>query len=73
MSHFFEPGMVWHPDVSVVDDMIEEHLAFSNVEYDDLVDSMTQALTRYRQDKLVQLPTDDWEKGDGSAQVRAYY
>ena len=53
--------------------MIEEVAAFPNGEYDDLVDSMTQALMRYRQGNFVQLPSDDWEEGDGSAQVRAYY
>ena len=42
-------------------------------EYDDLVDSMTQALMRYRQGNFVQLPTDDWQDGEESARIRAYY
>ena len=41
--------------------MIEEVAAFPNGEHDDLVDSMTQALMRYRQGNFVQLPTDDWQ------------
>ena len=48
--------------------------AFPNGEYDDLVDSMTQALMRYRQGNFVSLPTDDWDiDEDKHTQVRAYY
>jgi len=38
-----------------------------------LVDSMTQALMRYRQGNFVQLPTDDWEDEQNSVRVAAYY
>jgi hypothetical protein len=55
------------------DEMIEEVAAFPNGEYDDLVDSMTQALMRYRQGNFVQLPTDSWEKEEVSDRVRVYY
>jgi predicted phage terminase large subunit-like protein len=73
VSPLFEAGMVWAPDETFADEMIEEVAAFPNGEYDDLVDSMTQALMRYRQGNFVQLPSDDWDESDGSAQVRAYY
>ena len=73
VSPLFEAGMVWVPDEAFSDEMIEEVAAFPNGEYDDLVDSMTQALMRYRQGNFVQLPTDDWEQSDESAKVRAYY
>ena len=73
VSPLFEAGMVWAPEETFADEMIEEVAAFPNGEYDDLVDSMTQALMRYRQGNFVQLPSDDWEESDGSAQVRAYY
>jgi hypothetical protein len=53
--------------------MIEEVAAFPNGEHDYLVDSMTQALMRYRQGNFVQLPTDDWQDGEESARIRAYY
>ena len=55
------------------DELIEEVAAFPNGEYDDLVDSMTQALMRYRQGNFVQLPTDDWEDEENSVRVAAYY
>jgi len=28
---------------------------------------------RYRQGNFVQLPTDDWQDGEESARIRAYY
>ncbi len=65
--------MVWAPDTTFADELIEEVAAFPNGEYDDLVDSMTQALMRYRQGNFVQLPTDDWQDGEESARIRAYY
>jgi phage terminase large subunit-like protein len=65
--------MVWVPDETWADELVEEVAAFPNGEYDDLVDSMTQALMRYRQGNFVQLPSDDWEEGDNSDKVRAYY
>ncbi len=73
VSPLFEAGMVWAPDEVFADELIEEVAAFPNGEHDDLVDSMTQALMRYRQGNFVQLPTDDWQEGEESARIRAYY
>jgi len=38
-----------------------------------LVDSMTQALMRYRQGNFIQLPSDDWEDTETGQRVHAYY
>jgi predicted phage terminase large subunit-like protein len=73
VSPLFEAGMVWAPDETFSDELIEEVAAFPNGEYDDLVDSMTQALMRYRQGNFVQLPTDDWDQEETSARVKVYY
>jgi predicted phage terminase large subunit-like protein len=73
VSPLFESGMVWAPDTVFADEMIEEVAAFPNGEHDDLVDSMTQALMRYRQGNFVQLPSDDWDDEDAQVQIRAYY
>jgi phage terminase large subunit-like protein len=73
VSPLFEAGMVWAPDETWALELIEEVAAFPNGEHDDLVDSMTQALMRYRQGNFVQLPTDDWEDRSGSVKVRMYY
>jgi predicted phage terminase large subunit-like protein len=73
VSPLFEAGMVWAPDEVFADEMIEEVAAFPNGEYDDLVDSMTQALMRYRQGNFIQLPSDDWEDTETGQRVHAYY
>ena len=73
VSPLFEAGMVWAPDKPWASELIEEVAAFPEGEYDDLVDSMTQALMRYRQGNFVQLPTDDWQDEVKSARVMAYY
>ena len=52
---------------------MEECAAFPNGEYDDLVDSMTQALMRYRQGNFIQLPTDDWEDSPSTVKPMVYY
>jgi predicted phage terminase large subunit-like protein len=73
VSPLFEAGMVWAPDEVWAEELVEEVAAFPNGEHDDLVDSMTQALMRYRQGNFIQLPTDDWEDSDQSVKVAAYY
>jgi predicted phage terminase large subunit-like protein len=75
VSPLFEAGMVWCPDTIFAEEMVEEVAAFPNGEHDDLVDSMTQALMRYRQGNFVQLPSDDWddEAEAGSVKMKMYY
>jgi phage terminase large subunit-like protein len=67
--------MIWAPEERWAEDVIEECAAFPNGTHDDLVDSLTQALMRYRQGNFVQIPTDDWEEGEGSMNISAsaYY
>jgi len=73
VSPLFESGMIWAPDERWADEVIEECSAFPNGEYDDLVDSTTQALMRYRQGNFVQLPSDDWVDTEPSTYIRSYY
>jgi len=75
ISPLFEAGMIWAPDESWAQEVVEECAAFPNGTHDDLVDSTTQALMRYRQGNFVQLPSDDWEDDEGSMNIRAgaYY
>ena len=73
VSPLFESGMIWAPDERWADEVIEECSAFPNGEYDDLVDSTTQALMRYRQGNFVQLPSDDWVDTEPSTFIRSYY
>ena len=73
ISPLFESGMIWAPEERWADELIEECAAFPNGEYDDLVDSTTQALMRYRQGNFVQLPTDDWDDEPLNLRPIQYY
>ena len=68
---FFDDAYSYFDDY--FDELVEEVASFPNGEHDDLVDSMTQALMRYRQGNFVQLPTDDWEDDDNSVRMKMYY
>ncbi len=54
----FESGMVWYPDTKWAHEVIEECAAFPAGDHDDLVDSTTQALMRFRQGGFIKLPSD---------------
>ena len=73
VSPLFESGMVWAPDEPWAEELIEECAAFPNGEYDDLVDSTTQALMRYRQGNFVELPSDDVEDDTLTMGSLVYY
>ncbi len=45
----FESGMIWAPDQKFAEEVIEECAAFPHGDHDDLVDSTTQAVMRFRQ------------------------
>ena len=57
----FESGMVWAPDTKWANEVIEECAVFPAGDHDDLVDSTTQAMLRFRQGGFVRLPSD-WEE-----------
>ena len=54
----FESGLVWAPESSFADEVIEECAAFPNGEFDDLADTMTQAILRFRQGGFIMAPSD---------------
>ena len=58
VSPLFEAGQVWAPDEKWAQELIEECAAFPYGDHDDLVDSTTQALMRYRQVGLAVHPED---------------
>ena len=72
VAPLFESGMVWYPDRKFTDEMIEECAAFPLGEHDDLVDSMTQAVMRFRQGGFVEHP-DDYEDEPLPYEQRTYY
>ena len=58
VAPMFESGMIWAPDEEFADEVIEECASFPHGDHDDLVDSTTQALMRFRQGGFVNLPDD---------------
>ena len=54
----FESGMVWCPDTRWAEEVIEECASFPNGEHDDLADSMTQAILRFRQGSFIRTRSD---------------
>jgi len=68
----FESGMVWRPDTGFADEVVEECAAFPNGEHDDLADSMTQAILRFRQGGFIITPSD-YEEDEYYREKREYY
>jgi predicted phage terminase large subunit-like protein len=58
VAPLFESGMIWSTDDKFAEEVIEECAAFPYGDHDDLVDSMTQAVMRFRQGGLIPHPED---------------
>jgi predicted phage terminase large subunit-like protein len=58
VAPLFESGQIWAPEASFAEEVIEECAAFPFGDHDDLVDSMTQALMRFRQGGFLEHPED---------------
>jgi len=54
----FESGLIWAPNQKFAEEVIEECAAFPHGDHDDLVDSMTQAVMRFRQGGFLRHPED---------------
>jgi len=62
VAPFFESGRVWAPmHKQYAQEVIEECAAFPNGDHDDYVDSMTQAIMRFRQGGFLLHPEDEKE------------
>jgi predicted phage terminase large subunit-like protein len=73
VSPLFESGLIWAPkDMDFAQEVIEECAAFPYGDHDDLVDSMTQAVMRFRQGGLINHP-EDYEEEKMPPQQRTYY
>ena len=59
VSDLFSSGIVWAPDKRWAKDVVEECNDFPAGTNDDLVDSTTQALLRFRQGGFIRLPSDE--------------
>lgn len=58
VADIFASGRVWVPNTNWAEELVEEVASFPAGEHDDLVDSMTQALLRFRKGGFLRLDTD---------------
>jgi predicted phage terminase large subunit-like protein len=73
VSPLFEAGMVWAPERQFAEEVIEECAEFPYGEFDDYVDSMTQAMLRFRQGGFIRHPEDEDENATPNTRVKEYY
>jgi len=72
VAPIFESGLVYAPERKFAEEMIEECASFPFGKNDDLCDTMTQALMRFREGGLVSLG-DDYEDREKAPVKRVYY
>ena len=72
VAPLFESGMIWAPEQKFAEEVIEECAAFPNGDHDDLVDSTTQAIMRFRQGGLITHP-EDYIDEKKDPKPRTYY
>ena len=72
VAPLFESGKIWAPDLKFAEEVIEECAAFPYGDHDDLVDSMTQAVMRFRQGGFIEHPEDEQDQ-DLPQPVKEYY
>jgi predicted phage terminase large subunit-like protein len=75
VADMFASGMVWVPNTHWAEELVEEVASFPSGEHDDLVDSTTQALMRYRKGGFIRLPTDEEDdlRDFRSSRSKGYY
>ena len=72
VADLFASGIVWRPEKRFAEEVVEEFAAFPSGEHDDLVDSSTQALIRFRQGGFVPLDSDEYDNDDISIKADYY-
>jgi predicted phage terminase large subunit-like protein len=73
VSDLFASGKVWAPATRWAEEVIEEMAAFPNSEHDDLVDSSTQALIRFRKGGFIRLDSDEDDEPISFRRKVSYY
>lgn len=73
VTDLFSSGKVWAPETRWASEVIEEMAAFPNGANDDLVDSSTQALIRFRQGGFIRLESDEREELQSFRRKTSYY
>jgi predicted phage terminase large subunit-like protein len=73
VTDLFASGVVWAPPTRWAEEVIEECAAFPAGEHDDLVDSTTQAMLRFRQGGWIRSAMDEWDDEPSYRRPVEYY
>ena len=73
VADLFRSGKVWAPDTRWANEVMDQMAAFPNGAHDDLVDSSSQALIRFRQGGFLRLATDEPEEPKFFRRKAAFY
>ena len=73
VADIFASGKVWVPNTRWAEELVEEVASFPSGEHDDLVDSMTQALLRFRRGGFIPLLSDEPEPRKEFKRHKVYY
>jgi predicted phage terminase large subunit-like protein len=73
ISDLFASGIVWCPETRWAEEVMDELASFPNGDHDDLVDSSSQALMRFRQGGFIQIDSDEVDEPKGFKRRVAYY
>jgi predicted phage terminase large subunit-like protein len=72
IADLFASGIVWCPDTRWAEEVMDELASFPNGDHDDLVDSSSQALMRFRQGGFISIASDEEDEPVINRRV-AYY
>jgi len=72
-TDMFASGMVWAPNTHWAEELIDEVASFPSGEHDDLVDSLSQAMMRFRKGGFLRLPSDEEDEQQYFKRKVAYY
>jgi predicted phage terminase large subunit-like protein len=73
VADIFASGRVWVPQTAWAEELVEEVASFPSGEHDDLVDSMSQALLRFRRGGFIRLDSDEQDEVRQFRRRQPYY
>jgi predicted phage terminase large subunit-like protein len=73
VADIFASGRVWVPGTRWADELVEEVASFPSGEHDDLVDSLSQAMLRFRRGGFIRLDSDEEDEPRGFRRKQPYY
>ena len=73
ISDLFASGVVWCPETRWAEEVMDEMASFPNGDNDDLVDSSSQALMKFRQGGFIKIESDEEDEPIIFRRTAAYY